>query len=477
MQAIQAVKESCVYHLCAVLAGWFGAQWRRSAIVSWLTGQKSGRQWSEGSIFYRLFLLLHRGLSRLFELLRLDRLLTDSLFRITALWAGLAIVLAPLLPTMAVLLLVLASYGSLLLNFGCDPARRLVYFPMNKFVYLYAFVYAFATLASVNRSGSLYVGLLSVCFFLFFIVVTNAVTRWSQVKLLLNFAVAAGVLVSLYGIYQFLNPARYANTWVDFNVFEAVSFRVYSTLGNPNVLGEYFLLIVPMAGALLLTARSWRSRLIYLGCAGVMMLCLLLTYSRGCYLGILFAGAMFLVMLDRRFILLGVVGLLLSPMLLPESILERFTSIGNMADTSTSYRVYIWMGTLAMLKDYWFSGVGPGEAAFNMAYPAYAYHEVSAPHAHNLFLQILSDAGVPGLLVFGLLLISFYRTMFTSLRVTRSREKQIFLMAGSAAVTGFLVQSMTDYTFYNYRVMLLFWATLAISVLFARLSPEKEGAL
>ena len=169
--------------------------------------------------------------------------------------------------------------------------------------------------------------------------------------------------------------------------------------------------------------------------------------------------------------------LMIAPMLLPESILERFTSIGNMADTSTSYRVYIWMGTLAMLKDYWFSGVGPGEAAFNMAYPAYAYHEVSAPHAHNLFLQILSDAGVPGLLVFGLLLISFYRAMFTSLRVTRSREKQIFLMAGSAAVTGFLVQSMTDYTFYNYRVMLLFWATLAISVLFARLSPEKEGAL
>lgn len=473
---MQAIKESYFYHLCSALAAWFGVQWQCSAVVRWLCHQGCGQEWSERSIFYRAFRAVHLGLAWLFEKLHLDKLLTGSLFRVTALWAGAAVVLAPLLPTMAVLLLVLAAFASLVLNFGCDRSRTLTYFPMNKFVYLYAFVYAFATFASVNRSGSLFVGMISVCFFLFFIVVTNGVERWSHLKLLLNLAVAVGVAVALYGLYQFMHPSQYANTWVDFNVFEEVRFRVYSTLDNPNVLGEYFLLIVPMVGALLLTAKRWASRIVYLGCAGVMMLCLLLTYSRGCYLGILFAGALFLVMLDRRFILLGAVGLLASPMLLPDSILERFTSIGNMADTSTSYRVYIWMGTLAMLKDYWFSGVGPGEAAFNMVYPAYAYHQISAPHAHNLFLQILSDAGVPGLVVFGLLLLSFYRTMFSAMATTRSREKRIFLIAGVSSVSGFLVQSMTDYTFYNYRVMLLFWATLAISVLFAKLSPEKEEA-
>ena len=53
------------------------------------------------------------------------------------------------------------------------------------------------------------------------------------------------------------------------------------------------------------------------------------------------------------------------PFVLPETIINRFLSIGNMADSSTSYRVYIWLGTIAMLKDYWFCGIGPGAAAFN----------------------------------------------------------------------------------------------------------------
>lgn len=46
------------------------------------------------------------------------------------------------------------------------------------------------------------------------------------------------------------------------------------------------------------------------------------------------------------------------------------------------------MGTLAMLKDYWMCGIGPGDAAFNLVYPKYSYSGIVAPHAHNLFLQI-----------------------------------------------------------------------------------------
>ena len=74
--------------------------------------------------------------------------------------------------------------------------------------------------------------------------------------------------------------------------------------------------------------------------------------------------------------------------------INRFASIGNLGDSSTSYRVYIWMGTLAMLKDYWMCGIGPGDAAFNLVYPKYSYSGIVAPHAHNLFLQIVCDAGV-----------------------------------------------------------------------------------
>src|SRR5699024_991064 len=87
------------------------------------------------------------------------------------------------------------------------------------------------------------------------------------------------------------------------------------------------------------------------------------------------------------------------PMFLPESIINRFASIGDMGDSSTSYRVYIWMGTLNMLKDFWLSGIGMGSEAFTAVYPFYSYNAVVAPHSHNLFLQILVEAGVVGIVV------------------------------------------------------------------------------
>ena len=44
--------------------------------------------------------------------------------------------------------------------------------------------------------------------------------------------------------------------------------------------------------------------------------------------------------------------------------------------------------------------------------------------------------------------------------------------AGIAAIAGFAIQSMFDYTFYNYRVMLLFWGFLGIYLLFTKLREE-----
>jgi putative inorganic carbon (HCO3(-)) transporter len=344
--------------------------------------------------------------------------------------------------------------------------------PMGIFVLLYAAVYLYATFTSVSLSGSLFPGLLTAAFVLFYFVTVSCGWNAVQLRRLAMGMAAVGILVSGYGFYQLLFPAQFRSVWTDTDMFSTITFRVYSTLENPNVLGEYFLLVIPFAAALLLTADSWKKRALWLPVCGVLAVCLVVTYSRGCYLGLLFAAAVFLVLLDRRFLILGIIAVVLSPLYLPESVLTRFTSIGNMADSSTSFRVYIWMGTLAMLKDYWFCGVGPGTEAFNLVYPNYAYSAIEAPHSHNLYLQILCDTGVVGLGLFLGLMVCFYRMMFTAIRREGDRTSRIFQIAGVSAVSGFLLQSMTDYTFYNYRVMFLFWAVLGLCTAFCRAGQE-----
>ncbi len=461
-------------HAIWTIVNWCSNQFQNSRIIQWFLQKDQQKAAVKNSIFFRIFWGLRRLCSRIFYALHLNQLFVNSIFKMSFLWCSFAVLLAPILPTMLVLVLVLSGFGSLFLSFLYERKRKLNYFQVNRFIYYYAFIYLFATLTSMTRQASFLGGILTVCFILFSIVLSNAIETKKQLNVLLFFFICIGVLVSFYGFYQFMFPSKFSGVWHDVNMFDDIQFRVYSTLENPNVLGEYFLLVLPFAAAFCINSKSWFNRIFFAGCAGIMMLCLVLTYSRGCYIGIMAAVAVFLVLWDRRFIFLGIIVLLMLPFILPETIINRFLSIGNMDDSSTSYRVYIWLGTIAMLKDYWLCGIGPGTTAFNQVYPLYAYNSISAPHSHNLFLQIMCDTGIVGLIVFIILMIQYYRMTCGALSRETRKENKLLLIASISAVTGFMVQSMSDYTFYNYRVMLLFWVCIGFGMILTKISRLKE---
>ena len=130
-----------------------------------------------------------------------------------------------------------------------------------------------------------------------------------------------------------------------------------------------------------------------------------------------------------------------------------------------------------MLKDYWLCGIGPGEEAFNMVYPAYGYNGIEAPHAHNLLLQIVCDAGIVELVIFLVLLVVYVRMLCVAISREKDWTSRIHQIALLSGVAGFMVQAMTDYSFYTYRVMFIFWAYLALGELATRRSKLPEGRL
>ena len=160
---------------------------------------------------------------------------------------------------------------------------------------------------------------------------------------------------------------------------------------------------------------------------------------------------------------------MMAPFILPTTIISRFASIGDLKDTSTSYRVNIWYGTVDMLKEYWVSGVGVGTASFNAVYPMYSYNGVSAQHSHNLFLQLMSSYGILGLVMFLWIIYSFYKETTISLL----KKKNILLASIGSGITGFLLESMFDYTWYNYRVLLIFWMYLALGIALNKLERKE----
>lgn len=477
MRHVQAILQASVlYRALMALCRRVGDQWQSSRVVqAFLTESGRGEAASRSSLFYRLWRGVRGLLCTVYEKLHLERVFRGSMFCRCWFWCVLPVAAAPLAPTMATAALAGAAVCALLLRFARRREQELVYAPTNKYILLFCLAYAVGTIASVDPASSRNVGLLTIFFTLFALVSLNSASSRRQLLLTVRIMVFAGVAVSLYGFYQYLFRAGYQSAaWVDDKMFSAIEFRVPSTMGNPNMLGQYLVLILPLALALLLGAKRRRERAVWLACCGVMGICLLLTFSRGAWLAVIFAAAVFFIMLRPKLLLLAPAALAGLYFVMPAKVIQRFTSIGDLADRSTSYRVSIWRGSLRMLRDHWLQGVGPGSAAFNIVYPAYAYDEIVAPHTHNLLLQFVADAGVTALVLFLLILISYFRRLCAAIHRETDRMGKLLQIAFVSGVLGFMVQAMTDYSFYNYRVMFLFWAYLGLGMAAARWNELPE---
>ena len=89
----------------------------------------------------------------------------------------------------------------------------------------------------------------------------------------------------------------------------------------------------------------------------------------------------------------------------------------------------------------------------------------------------MCDAGVVALVVFVLLLFHYFRDLCAAFCREKDPFSRLYQTAAVSGIAGFLVQAMTDYSFYNYRVLFLFWAWLALGSLLARRGQLPERGL
>lgn len=354
---------------------------------------------------------------------------------------------------------------------------------------------------------SLKPALLMICLALgYFLTVELIVTREWIVRCSVS-AVLSASLISLYGIFMYFTGGGYASdAWLDSEMFSSIGGRAVATLENPNMLGEYLILMIPIAVSMFIGRGEGLRRLSSFFCIAAMGVCLILTWSRGAWLGLIVAALVFLFMWHRRsvwIILAGIASVPFLPSILPASIISRFTSIGDMADSSTSYRMYIWRASVNMIEDHILTGIGIGEGAWKRLYPLYAYQGVeAAPHSHNLFLQIWLELGLIGILVFIIFLFLLYQsgfTLFSKLNNTavlrnpdiseallkrnlleknpedprtemQHGKTQIRISAAGplCGIIAVLAQGMTDYAWYNYRLYLMFWLVCGLAAAYIR---------
>ncbi len=205
----------------------------------------------------------------------------------------------------------------------------------------------------------------------------------------------------------------------------------YETI-NANVLAGALALLVPVSMALLLFApfsflsrgQAWLARAGLFAATLAMLAVVFLTQSRGVYLA-LALGLLIMVLLCRSELLWG------TPLLLVGAgvairrfglypLLEAILVTDSLSGLET--RRQIWSAALAMIGYFPLTGIGLG--TFNQTlsgmYPFSVQYspQTSVNHAHNLFLQVGIDLGVPGLCAFATLVVLSLRAAW---QVWRSR--------------------------------------------------------
>ena len=253
-------------------------------------------------------------------------------------------------------------------------------------------------------------------------------------------------------------------------------FRAYGGFEQPNPFGGYMGMVWPLAAAL--AAGLWRAhqidrhKLLSAACAFVALLsagALLASYSRGAWLGAGAAAAILLLGALRPasarptllLVVLTAALLLAGRGLWPQWVVARVSSITQdisganvrgVVPTTANFavveRLAHWQAAAEMAAAHPWLGVGLGNYA--AAYDRYrlARWPLALGHAHNFYLNLAAETGLPGLLIFVALLLA---AALQALRVLRTahgwhRALALGLLAAGAHLA---IHNVVDNLFVN----------------------------
>lgn len=368
----------------------------------------------------------------------------------------------------------------LLLTLSEDAPQPYRISPVHALLGLYWLFAALSTALSPVRREALS-GLIELTLYLITFALLERTVRSERWRSwLITVYLFAAFVVTLYGIRQWFFGAEALATWVDPDSSMANTTRVYSYLGNPNLLASYLLPAVPFSLSAVFAWRNWGAKLL----AAVMFLanaiCIVLTFSRGGLMALVMAlalsGALLLywilprlpkfwqvwafpVLIGGGAVLLAIAILVVAP--LRERVLSIFIS---RKDSSNNFRINVWDAVKEMIRDRPLTGIGPGHDAFNKIYPLYQRPKFSALSAYSIYLEHLVEYGVFGFTCFIALLVTLFQQGWVRIQALRqtSSPSGLWLIASLAGMAGLLAQGIFDTVWYRPQVFTLWWLMAAI---------------
>ncbi|MGE5482024.1 MAG: O-antigen ligase family protein [Bacteroidota bacterium] len=277
-------------------------------------------------------------------------------------------------------------------------------------------------------------------------------------KTLLPVMIGGAVAASLVAYFQFLvqHVERAGTLWTACNGF-----------------GTLLIMSTPLALAYFAERPQRAARYWSIAYLAFSVGALLITFSRGAWLGFLLALTLYSVagQLERAWGRIAAVGGCFALILfLMPAVRHRFLTIFSLK--FNDIRLVVWTAALKMMKDHPWFGVGAGVYyhVFRRYVPVSVSPAVEA-YAHNLFLNIWSEMGLVGLVLFLPILVKALRSAG---RLATTGDP--FFRALFAALAGVLLHQMVDVPIYGAQIGGAFWGLVGLSAAFGSFDSKHSRA-
>jgi len=346
---------------------------------------------------------------------------------------------------------------------------------------------------SLIKAENVFWGLRKIIFFLsifpLYFLVVALVNSWFKIRKVIFVLVGGSSLIALIGLIQFLTPFVFGLnkvyefwTWHIVPIFSGLNhgalimaypswlvnvsghiiLRAFSLFSDPHMLSFYLGLVLPLGIALSLKIPK-KILLFIVHCS--LFIVLLLTFTRGAYLAVIvtflvLAGLFWRYLKAKKTALFLCLSLLI--FIIPGTpISDRFYLSFNLEEGSNIGRLEMWQQAGQVGLEHPWQGVGLGNYSLLVDSDLGYRNPITA---HNLYLDIFSEMGILGLIVWLILILGTIWQLFWQMKRADLEQKYLYLgLIGSLVY--FSIHSFFETAIYQPSILALLMIILGLSTI------------
>jgi putative inorganic carbon (hco3(-)) transporter len=316
-----------------------------------------------------------------------------------------------------------------------------------------------------------------------FLLMINLIDTGDRLRAIIKLSVLCGTGLAVFAIFNYFT----GNFMVEGKrTTNRVAGIVAGMFGNPNDLALSLDLLLPLCVALALSSRGWKRTFFFI-CTALLAVGVVVTFSRGGFLGLVALSLVLLWKLSRRNRGLTILAFLVATgfflVAMPSGYSSRLTTIFSYEEDPTGSaqaRRELLDRAFQVASNHLVVGVGMGN---------FHIYSIREQVAHNSYLEISAELGIAGLIAYLILIFAPLRGLRRIERETRTAprgalikgrdappEQQAYYLsvALQAAFVAYIVCSFFGSVQYLWHIYYLVAYAVSLRQIYARTQPVSE---